>query len=103
MASASGTATIDRTKYDIKYGSKSFFESIGDKAIIQSKANDGAVIAAAIAEGKGAREDLQLILSTEWTALCAISALVVASIAIGTWRPALRFSSVKSQAQATLP
>ena len=72
-------------------------------AIIQSKANDGAVIAAAIAEGKGAREDLQLILSTEWTALCAISALVVASIAIGTWRPALRFSSVKSQAQATLP
>lgn len=24
---------IDRTKYDIRYGSKSFFESIGDKAI----------------------------------------------------------------------
>jgi len=24
---------VDRTKYDIKYGSKSFFESIGDKAI----------------------------------------------------------------------
>ncbi|GAB3307068.1 YceI family protein [Hymenobacter tenuis] len=34
VASASGTATIDRTKYDIKYGSKSFFESIGDKAIM---------------------------------------------------------------------
>ncbi|HSI91554.1 MAG TPA: YceI family protein [Adhaeribacter sp.] len=32
-ATAKGTATIDRTKYDIKYGSKSFFESIGDKAI----------------------------------------------------------------------
>lgn len=30
---ASTTLTIDRTKYDIKYGSKSFFESIGDKAI----------------------------------------------------------------------
>ena len=32
-----GTATttfnVDRTKYDIKYNSKSFFESIGDKAI----------------------------------------------------------------------
>lgn len=30
-----GTATVkvDRTKYDIKYGSKSFFASIGDKAI----------------------------------------------------------------------
>jgi len=24
---------VDRTKYDIRYGSKSFFESIGDKAI----------------------------------------------------------------------
>ena len=34
LASASGTATIDRTKFDIKYGSKSFFESIGDKAIM---------------------------------------------------------------------
>ncbi|PWS27379.1 lipid-binding protein [Pedobacter yonginense] len=37
---ADGTVTataskivVDRTKYDIKYGSKSFFESIGDKAI----------------------------------------------------------------------
>lgn len=33
IAAASGTATVDRTKYDIKYGSKSFFEGIGDKAI----------------------------------------------------------------------
>lgn len=31
--SATTTLKIDRTKYDIKYGSKSFFESIGDKAI----------------------------------------------------------------------
>ena len=30
---ASTLVKIDRTKYDIKYGSKSFFESIGDKAI----------------------------------------------------------------------
>ncbi|HEX8326722.1 MAG TPA: YceI family protein [Hymenobacter sp.] len=33
VASASGTVTIDRTKFGLKYGSKSFFESIGDKAI----------------------------------------------------------------------
>ncbi len=37
LATTATTATtklmIDRTKYDIKYGSKSFFESIGDKAI----------------------------------------------------------------------
>ncbi len=30
---ASTVVKVDRTKYDIKYGSKSFFESIGDKAI----------------------------------------------------------------------
>lgn len=30
---ASTKFMVDRTKYDIKYGSKSFFESIGDKAI----------------------------------------------------------------------
>jgi polyisoprenoid-binding protein YceI len=30
---ASTVVKIDRTKYGIKYGSKSFFESIGDKAI----------------------------------------------------------------------
>lgn len=33
VAAASGTATIDRTKYDIRYRSTSFFESLGDKAI----------------------------------------------------------------------
>jgi len=31
--SATTTFNVDRTKYDIKYGSKSFFASIGDKAI----------------------------------------------------------------------
>ncbi|MBC3794814.1 YceI family protein [Spirosoma utsteinense] len=30
---ATGKLTLDRTKYDIKYGSKSFFEGLGDKAI----------------------------------------------------------------------
>ncbi|QDA60336.1 YceI family protein [Hymenobacter jejuensis] len=33
IAAASGTATVDRTKYDIKFRSTSFFESLGDKAI----------------------------------------------------------------------
>ena len=31
---AYGEMTVDRTKFDIKYGSASFFESIGDKAIM---------------------------------------------------------------------
>jgi len=30
---ASGQGVIDRSKFDVKYGSKSFFEDIGDKAI----------------------------------------------------------------------
>jgi hypothetical protein len=30
---ATTTFNVDRTKYGIKYNSKSFFESIGDKAI----------------------------------------------------------------------
>ncbi len=33
VAAASGKVTIDRTKYGLKYGSKTFFDSIGDKAI----------------------------------------------------------------------
>ncbi|WP_035567097.1 YceI family protein [Hymenobacter sp. IS2118] len=33
VAAATGTMTIDRTKFGLKYGSKSFFDSIGDKAI----------------------------------------------------------------------
>lgn len=32
-ASATATVTVDRTKYDIKYGSKSFFDNLGDKFI----------------------------------------------------------------------
>ncbi len=32
-STAATKLTIDRTKYDIKYNSKSFFDSIGDKAI----------------------------------------------------------------------
>jgi len=33
VSALAGKITVDRTKYDIRYGSKSFFESIGDKAI----------------------------------------------------------------------
>ncbi len=33
VAAASGTVAIDRTKFGLKYGSKTFFDSIGDKAI----------------------------------------------------------------------
>jgi len=50
LASASGTATIDRTQFDIKYGSKSFFEGIGDKAIMDDFTLTFNVIAKA--EGK---------------------------------------------------
>jgi len=51
---ANGKASIDRTKYDIRYGSKSFFANIGDKAIyddftveLNLVANKGAASASA--------------------------------------------------------
>ncbi len=33
QVTAVGTTVVDRTKYDIKYGSGSFFDNLGDKAI----------------------------------------------------------------------
>ncbi len=33
MKTAIGKVVVDRTKYDIKYGSKSFFDNLGDKVI----------------------------------------------------------------------
>jgi polyisoprenoid-binding protein YceI len=33
VAAATGKVTIDRTKFGLKYGSKTFFDTIGDKAI----------------------------------------------------------------------
>lgn len=33
VSALAGKITVDRTKYDIRYGSKSFFDSIGNKAI----------------------------------------------------------------------
>ncbi len=45
-AEATGKLTIDRTKYDIKYGSKSFFASIGDKAINDDFTVDFKLVAA---------------------------------------------------------
>jgi hypothetical protein len=33
MVAVAKNVKVDRTKYDIRYGSKSFFASIGDKAI----------------------------------------------------------------------
>jgi len=33
IVTATATITIDRTKYDVRYGSNSFFDNLGDKAI----------------------------------------------------------------------
>ena len=45
VAAATGKVTIDRTKYGLKYGSKTFFDSIGDKAIYDEFTLDFNVIA----------------------------------------------------------
>lgn len=42
---ASGKATIDRAKYDIRYGSKSFFDNLGDKAIYDDFTIDMKIVA----------------------------------------------------------
>ena len=42
-----GKATVDRTKYDIKYGSSNFFENLGDKAISNDFMLDFKIIASA--------------------------------------------------------
>ncbi len=45
VAAATGKVTIDRTKFGLKYGSKSFFDSIGDKAIYDDFTLDFNVLA----------------------------------------------------------
>ncbi|AWM35071.1 YceI family protein [Hymenobacter nivis] len=45
VAAASGKVIIDRTKFGLKYGSKSFFDSIGDKAIYDDFTLDFNVVA----------------------------------------------------------
>lgn len=40
-----GTLTVDRSKYDVRYGSKSFFNDLGDKAISDEFALDFHLVA----------------------------------------------------------
>ena len=44
---ASGKATINRAKFEIKYGSKSFFDNLGDKVIYDDFTVDMNIVAAA--------------------------------------------------------
>ncbi|MFD1142087.1 YceI family protein [Larkinella insperata] len=44
---ATGKATINRAKYDIKYGSKSFFDNLGDKVIYDDFTVDMNIVATA--------------------------------------------------------
>lgn len=44
-ATASAKITVDRTKYDVRYGSPSFFDDLGDKAISNEFTLDVKVIA----------------------------------------------------------
>lgn len=45
-AEATGKLVVDRSKYDIKYNSKSFFENLGDKAIYDDFTIDVKIVAA---------------------------------------------------------
>jgi polyisoprenoid-binding protein YceI len=41
-----GTLTVDRSKYNVKYGSKSFFENLGDKVIYDEFTLDFSLVVA---------------------------------------------------------
>ena len=51
-AEAVAKITVDRTKYDIRYGSKTFFESIGDKAIYDEFTIDLKLVASSTTPAK---------------------------------------------------
>lgn len=59
-------------------------------AITQAKATSAAMIAAQIATGAAQPQALADVLDNEWTELASISALCIAQVALGVWRPALR-------------
>ncbi|MEM7746677.1 MAG: hypothetical protein AAGB04_05475 [Pseudomonadota bacterium] len=59
-------------------------------AIVQSKANYAASVAAKIAQGQARAEDLVVALTYEWYSLWAILGLSVANVVLGVWRPTLK-------------
>ncbi len=76
------------------------FESV--LAVTQSKAGYAAIFAERIAQGADvveARERLAEALASEWTTLGAITALCVAQVVVGVWRPALKRASARKAAQ----
>ncbi len=62
----------------------------GTLAIIGTKARRAAELSARIAEGADEADALAQAIASEWQALGVITALSVASVALGVWRP--RFS-----------
>ena len=67
-------------------------------AIIQSKANEGLLLAQKVAAGSEPAETLKVALASEWTALCAIMALSLAQLIVGVWRPALYRRQTRARA-----
>jgi hypothetical protein len=59
-------------------------------AVVQSKAGVAATLAAQVAAGAAPRENLDVVLSSEWTTLIAITVLSVAQVVVGVWRPPLK-------------
>lgn len=61
----------------------------GTLAIIGAKANHAAEVSIQIAEGTAKPDALDTALAYEWYSLAFITALAVANIALGVWRPRL--------------
>lgn len=67
-------------------------------AIVQSKAGAAASLSAKVAEGAATRASLDAVLASEWTTLIALTALSVAQVVVGVWRPALKSRRAVAQA-----
>ena len=62
----------------------------GTLAVIGSKANDAAAIAARIADGGAEEGLLAAVLAYEWHSLGVLIALAAANVLLGVWRPGLK-------------
>ena len=68
-------------------------------AVVQSKAGAAASLSAQVLEGAATRESIDAVLSAEWTTLFALTALSVAQVVVGVWRPPLKSRRVAAPAQ----
>ena len=64
----------------------------GSLSLIGAKADHAAVLARRIASGEAEPEVMDAVIAHEWQTLAILTALCVANILLGVWRPGLRLN-----------